>query len=311
MAGNNFYNLFYLIPQNPVGTSVILDLPTRKFECCGPFALKALADTGSTDEYKNDISGLLWWFNDVINAATLTLQKFNDATGVYDDLIALNNNTYGTFYDYGFFINGASEKFIGYQLEWKNVLTIHGAGGYKVKCAVTYSYGGSALVYSNPYCLKQYTADRANITVRVEYRLNHIMGMASDDKKVKDLGALNWYNSLRLPGYFGYPSQTYTTESIIYNNGQQPDVTDESDEEFKLSLKPVPAFVHNIMKIDVMMADSIMITDYSANNADTWVKKEVRKSSEYSPKWNDLQSGLASVEVKFKPRFNNNKKLLS
>lgn len=301
---------FYLVPENPIPATTTLDIPASATrDCCGDFSLKVLADTTSGDQFKNDVSGFLWWFNSIVSDAVLKLYKFDDSVNNFVFLIDLDDNTYGTFYDYGFFINDEDEKFIGYQLEWKTVLTTHGPGGYKVVCEPTLGIGGSGTLESPMYCLKQFTPERADKTVKIEYNLNHITGIASDDKKFKDFGELNWYNSLRLSGYFGFPNSKYTKEFIEYNNGQSVEVEDEQEPEYLLKLFPQPQFVHDIMRIDVMQGDTVLITDYNSKNPINYVQKSVIGNSDYAPDWKKLQSKLATVEVKFKQAYNNLKKL--
>jgi hypothetical protein len=301
---------FILVGQNPNPVIPSLSLQTSGIkDCCNAFSLKVLADIATTDEFKNDVTGSLWWFNSFVTGATLELWKFSESANDYVFLANLNNNTYGTFYAFGFFVNDSNESFIGYQIEWKKVLTLQGAGGYKVKCIPTLAIGGSGSLFSNPYCLKQYTDSLANGTVKIEYNLNHINGLSSDDTKIADYGTLNWYNSLRLGGFFGFPTSTYSTEFIQYNNGERVWVKDEQEPEYVLKLRPQPAFVHDIMRTDVLQGDAILITDYNSRNAQTFIQKAVIKNGDYAPDWKRLQTKLATVEVKFRQTFNNLKKL--
>lgn len=300
----------YLVSENPIPTVSTLDLPQSNIrDCCSAFTLKVLADTSSTDQFKNDITGHLWWFNSFVSGAVLKLYKFDESVSDYVFLVNLNNNTYGIFYDYAFFINDNDESFIGYQLNWKQVLTTHGAGGYKVICEPTLSIGGSGSLESAPYCLKQYTPELAKGTVKIEYNLNHINGLSSDDTKIADYGELNWYNSLRLSGFFGFPTSTYSTDFIQYSNGQRVWVKDEQEPEYVLKLRPQPSFVHDIMRTDVLQGDAIYITDYNPDNADRYIQKAVIKNGDYAPDWKRMQTKLATVEVKFRQTFNNLKKL--
>jgi hypothetical protein len=308
MAGQRFFKLFYLIPENPVPDTPELDLPTDSlFNCCGDFSFKVLANTASNDEHQNDVTGFLWWFNSVVDVADLTLWKYQN--GAYAQVAAFTDDTYGTNYAYGFYENNQSEKFVGYQLAWKEVLNAFGEGSYKVKCAVELGYGGTSTLESQEYCLKTYTAARANGTVKVEYYLNGIIGDISNDKKKVDLGTLNWYNAMRLRGYFGFPSSTYKNEYIRYQPGNEVWVESDQDQEFEMKILYTFPYVHRVFRTNVMQADQIFITDYNKNNETQYVQKEVIPASEYKPTWYKLKSKLASVELKFKPAYNNNKKL--
>lgn len=308
--GEAIFDLFFLIPEDPLKTPASIDLPTSRLrECCSAFSLRALADLTTTDPFKNDVAGFLWWFNDVVSSAVLKLFKYDINVSDYIEIAVLNSTNYGTNYSYGFFVNDNAEKFVGYQLEWKKALTLHGEGSYKVKCEVTSSIGGNITLESPEYCLKHYSPERADGTVKIEYYLNNILGISSDDYKTKDLGSLNWYNSIRVPGYFGFNTSSYESDYIQYNNGQRVWVEDEQEPEFTLKLKPVAQYVHETMRTDILQADRILITDYNSKNPGSFIQKPVIKNSNYEPEWMPLKSKLAPVTVKFKQEFNNHKKL--
>lgn len=310
LDGEAIIQEFILIGNNPIPDVQVVDIPEgRTRDCCGDFSLKVLADIGSTDPLKNDVSGFLWWFNPLVTGAVLKLYKFNDALGDFVFLANLNSTTYGTAYAYGFFVNDSNESFVGYQVEWKKVLTVNGAGGYMVKCEATLATGGTSTLESPMYCLKQYSAMLADGTVRIEYNINHILGISDNDLAIKDFGELNWYNSYRLRGFFGFPTSEYEQDYIQYDNGQRVAVEDEQEPEYILKLFPTPSFVHDIMRTDVLQGDSVLITDYNSKNAATFVRKAVIKNGGYSPDWKRMQSKLATVEVKFRQTFNNLKKL--
>lgn len=309
MAGNVFYNLFYLIKDNPVAVDEAPELPELNNEpCCSDLSLKVLADTASDDTARNDVSGFLWWFNSAVTGASMELMKWDSTTSAYVSIDDLDNDTYGTFYDFAFFTNDAGENFIGYQMEWKEVLDIFGEGAYYVKLSVTMAYGASATIASPTYCLKTYTKYRANGTVKLEYWLNGQMGEIANDKKYKDLGTLNWYNSYRLKGNFGFPNSEYKEEFIKYDTGEQVWTDSEQEQFYTLSLKLIPNFIHKILRTDFMQADVKMITDYNKFNPDVYLQKQVINAGNYTPTWTK-GSLLAPVELKFKNGYNNLKKL--
>lgn len=298
---------FYYIGQPSVPVVVVPDIPVSETQCCSNFVLKVLADN-TNEDLNNDRSGFLWWFNDTINDAVLDLQQF--IAGTWTDVASLTaSSTYGTPYDYEFYVNSAGEAFVGYQLNWSDVLADFGESMFRVKCTATDFSSTNNYLYSPIYCLKTYTPARAEGTIRVEYYLSGQLGINENDEAVRNLGSLNWYNSYRVGGYFGYNSSTYEETRITYNNGERLFVTDDQEPEFTMKLKPQPYFIHEYFRTDVMMSDMIEITDYNSKNPINLVKKKVFKNSGYAPAWKPLQSKLASVEVKFKQVFNNHKKL--
>lgn len=298
---------FYMLGQPSLPNVLTPDLPAYNHFGCGcDFTLKVLADnTGLT--LQNDVSGFLWWFNDTINTAVLTLQKW--VSGAWSDIDTLDDFTYGTPYLYEFFTNDAQESFVGYQLNWSDVLSEDGEGSYRVKCVTTDYLSASNTLYSYEYCLKTYTSQRAEGTVRIEFYNNNTLGDSQNDKAVKDFGNLNWYNSFRLPGWFGYPKSTYEKTNIQYNTGQILDVVSEQTPEYEMQLKMIPFFVHEALRIDMMQGDTVLITDYNNANVINYVAKEVRANSSYEPQYHKAVNKLSSVNVKFVQSFNNLKKL--
>lgn len=309
LDGECFNELFFLIAENPIQQQVNLDLPSaRTLDCCGDFSLGVLASLDTSDEYKNDVQGFDKWLSDIVVSAELKLYKHDGDD--YTFLSTLTGTTYGVDFPFGTYTNGFNQKFIGYQVEWKKVLTLHGEGSYKIKCHFDAGLFGSNNIYEWPeICLKKYTPERADGTVRIEYYLNNIFGDYSNDKKKKDYLEINWYNSFRLKGFFGYPETPYTTEYVQYNDGKKREVEDGQDPEYILKLKPTFQYIHDIMRIEVMHSTEMLITDYNAINPGNWVKKSVKKASEYNPVWEKLLSKLASVEVRFTQRYNNLDKL--
>jgi len=304
--GECIRQVFYMVKDNPSPDVVVLDIPpSRLNECC--FELSVLADTSSSDEFKNDRNGFLFGFNkDLISSTVLKLEQF--INGAWAEVATLNSNTYGTFYALNFFENSLNETFTGYQLNWKDVLTVLGEGDYRVKCIATFSVGGVSNFYSYSYCLKQYTPNRADKTVRLEWYMNGKFGNV-DDKRPNDWGDLNWYNSYRLEGFFGFPSATYEDEYVQYQNGQRLYVVNEQEPEYTLLLKKLPQYIHDNIRMEVLQSDRLLISDYNSNNSAQYVQKEVQRTSAYEPQWHKMQSMFASVEVKFRQSYNNLKKL--
>lgn len=300
---------FYLIKDNPA-VAPTLDIPaTALRECCSAYSFKALADTNSTDEFKNDVSIFDWFFGESIDDAAMVLLRYQN--GTYEEVDTLANDDYGTYHAFGSFINDSGENYVGYTIEWKEVIEAFGIGSYKVQITTTDVFANEVEILSRETCLQQYNADRANGTVKIEYYINGIIGDNSNDEKTKDFGTLNRYNSIRVPGFFGYPGSEYERDYVEYESGQRNYVEDEQEPEYTMKLKPVAAFIHDIMRTDILQADKILITDYNTNNADTYIQKKVVPNSAYQPNWKPLKNKLAGVELKFRQEFNNFKKLRS
>jgi len=296
----------YMIAENPIDEETTV-LDPKKLDCCSDLVWNVLADSTSAELLKNDQNSFLWWFNKyAVSTAVLSLVK-SDGT----EYVLTSNTTYGTPYNYGFYTNGFREKLVGYLIDWRKVLLVLGEDMYKVKCETTTIFGVTNTKYSENYCLKQYTVERANNTVRIEYYLKGIIGQNRFDDKSRDYGTLNWYNQYRFAGYFQYVKSDYKTEYIQYENGQREPVEDEQEPEYLLSIKPIPMFKHDVLRTDILQANDTIITDYNYKNIDNYFQKNVQKSSSYEPKWNALRTKLAGVELKFKQKNNRLKKFIS
>lgn len=296
----------YLIKENPV-TEIPDVVEEKQLDCGSDLVWNVLADDNSSDALKNDKNSFLWYFDkDAVSSAELFLVSSN---GINKPLTGANG--FGTPFDYGFYENNQNEKLVGYLINWKNVLDELGECVYKVKCVYTTNFGEGGTLYSDNYCLKQYTNHRAENTVVVEYYLNGILGLNNDDKKVKDLGTLNWYNQHRFEGIFYYTGSTYKIDEIVYQTGEIRTVEDEQTPEYMLSLKPLASFKIDTLRTDILQADEILITDYNSKNIEKYFKKAVKKVSEFTPKFVPYRTKLASVEIKFKQAFNNLRKFIS
>ncbi len=313
LDGECIKDTFYLIASNPVPVAPVLELPGPTLKtCCGACSYKVLADMIDPFEYNNDRNGFLFWFQDVVSSATLTLTRFDHTTGTYQDVKVLNDTSLGTLYDYGFFTNDKNEHFIGYQLEWRLVLLGYGEGSYKVRCDFT-SIIGNGFTLSDEYCLSKYSPAAADNSVRIEYWLRGILGMNADDPNYRDYGDIlppdGWYNQVRLKGVFSFTESKYEKDYTLYNSGARQWTKDEQEPEWNLLLKPMCWNFHELMRTDVLQADQILITDYNSNNFARWIKKDVQPVSGYKPNFFLKQSLLASVtSLTFRQRYNNLKK---
>lgn len=301
-----------LIPTNPVDETIIV-LEPKQLNCCSDLVWRVLADSATNDPLKNDVNNFIKWFNkDAIDSAIISLVQSN---GTVINLTGLT--TYGAPYDFGFEImpgvtfNGYNEKAVGYFIDWRKVLLTLGEGTYYLQYDITTIFGANKTYYSETYCLKQYTIDRANGTVRIEYYLNGLLGRNDFDTKLNDYLASNWYNQHRFDGVFHYENSSYKTDEISYSNGLSQFVEDEQTPEYSLKLKPIPVFKHDLLRTDILMGDEVFITDYNTRNIDNYEGKQVTKNGSYEPKWHVLLSKLASVDIKFKQAFNNLKKFRS
>lgn len=280
-------------------------LPNPNNGCCDDPILNVLADS-SGKKIQNDVNTPFWAFEKTVTAATIKMYKLVNSAWVLQATIF--DNTYGTYGAFGYYTNSLGQKFISLRISWAAVLAAKGAGMFKFTCEYIDGINGNGSIDSYKYCLKEYSAYEAEGTIRLEYWLSGVTEDIFDDTKIKDLGTLVIYNTIRIIGFFGYPKSAYKSEYIEYQNGQSQFVEDRREPTYEMEIKFAPEFIHAIVRTDFMMADQLAVTDYNSRNNASYVTKYLIKDSEYSPEYYRLQSNNAPVSLKFKPQNNRSRK---
>lgn len=302
----------FLIPTNPVYSETIPVDPI-KIDCCHDLVWNVLASSSSnfnSDPLKNDKNTFYWWFN----ALTVTAAKLWLIQPDGSEIDLEFDSNYGVSKPYGFFINGQNESFVGYDLDWHAIMVAGagggglGAGRYQLRCEYETVFGDINSKYSDVYCLQEWTQDREDGTLRIEYYQTAITGLSRQDDSFKDYGTLQIYNQHRFDGYFMFNKSVYTKEYIQYENGQRDFVNDEQEPEYKMELKPIPTMKHDVLRTDILQANKILVTDYNRRNIDTYYQRNMKCTSGYEPKWYPMKSKLSSLELTFQQGYNNLKK---
>lgn len=312
--GNNYLGSqnVGLIPTNPIQEDTEV-LEPKQIDCCSDLVWRVLANAANNDPLKNDVNNFIWWFDkNAVDTAVLSLVA-SDGT----ETVLTSNITYGTPYNYGFDImplkntNSLNQKAVGYKINWREVLLALGEDTYYIKCSGTTIFGTSIILYSDTYCLKQYSLYRANGTVRIEYNINGILGNNDNDSTVRDYMQSNWYNQHRFDGIFHFSNAQYKVDEIQYENGLIDAVEHGQTPEYLLSLRQLAMFKHNLLRTDILMANKILVTDYNNKNIENYYQKQVTKVSGYDPKLFINQSKLGDIEIKLKQTINNLNKYIS
>lgn len=303
---------FNLISSAPVGADDALNLPeTTVLDCC--FSLSVLAQLSGTVDTENDKVRVLFAREENITDILLKLDKF--VAGSFSEVANLTDDTYGTNFPFAFFqtlnADGSVLKnYRGYEIEWQKVLIAFGEGTYRIRTEETTIFATTVNNFSLEWCLKIYTPERADGTVRISYIQDGIIADINNYKLTKDYFGLNWFNQIRIPAFFGNETSTYEREYVEFTNRQRKSIADTQEPEFSLNTRRLPSFVHDILKTDVLQANQILITDYNKNNVKNangstkYVDFCVQGNSDYDPQWNESRSVLASVEIKFRLEFN-------
>jgi hypothetical protein len=268
--------------------------------CC--FELPALAEQSFTDELKNDSYGFITFWEKPVTSVAITLEK--NTTGVWSTQATLTGNSLGTYYALGFYTSKYNVKPIGYKIEWQYVLAAYGEGNYRLKASGSL-WGIVRDEYSPEFCLKTYTTNRADNTVRIEWWHNGNIGDKDFDENKRDFAQSNWYSQLRLPNSkFGFNSSDTVREYIKYQSGQKIWTKSETVPKYKLKTGFFNAELHNVIQFDVLQGDKIRITDYNKTNQNVHKNRYVIPDDNYKLDWVD-GSNTIDVEIMFQPAIQN------
>ena len=273
-------------------------------KCC--YDLEVFADiVNPTDEFKNDFSAPLEIFP-LQYAVTMKLEKLID--GVWTSQATLTNDTFGTYYALGFETKN-NKNYVGYRIDWVKVLddgaSGFGAGKYRINFETS-----SGSLYSNEYCLEQFTLIRANNTVRFGYNWNSLIG-DENQTKTRDFVGLDWDNQVRLrDAKFGDKSAAFELDDVRYQSGELRTVSKSFKEKYTLLLKKLPTEIFNLFLYDILLADRILISDYNASNYENYVEHSVEIEGGIEPNYSNSRPEI-SLTATFKSKYDNNIKYYS
>jgi hypothetical protein len=298
---------FSFIPNDPTTPDSSLDLPKfSQSSCC--YELPVLAEVVFTKDFNNDKSSVIWFYDNAFSDSLLELEQYTN--GSWSKVADLNDNTYGTYYAFGFFTNNQGENAVGYQIDWKLVLSGLGAGKYRVKTVETNIFGSSNK-YSLEWTLKAYNQYIANETTRISWWMNGITGDSEFQKRLRDFGDLNWFNEIRLPrSLFWNVTSEYEKDYVQYQNRQRVWIKDDRTRSYQFELRQAPHYIHELLSGETFQADTTIITDFNGDNPHrdkdcnpTLIDRCIKLSSDYSPNW-IYRSKYANVELTFTDEYN-------
>lgn len=279
------------VQSNPI--TVTPDIPELDFCYCKNECSynEQVFGSASNDWWKNDRSAFLFSKKLAADSIVIKLYKNNE------ELLTFTDNTYGIFYP-----NFSSQPlYVGLLIYWENILSAHGAATYQIK-AEKDIIGSTSEYTSQLFYLQHYNAILANKTVRIEsYNTGNILSSELDYNGLLTNG---WYQSFRIPGFFGNKQLVYQEDNYLNNDRKIRDIVPSIIPEYTLKTGLITADVYNQILLDNILANDILITDYNLINAEAYRRKEV------SPKSiEDLKYYSGSVKsnfiVKFVDRRNN------
>lgn len=284
--------------ERSISYAVMIELPKppppdRGFDSCC-YANIVLADTTDNDPYKNDFTGV--YFKREIPNTTVSFKLVDTATSTEYDL---NDSTYGTFQDFG----GVQEDLAFYVLKWRNVLSLLGAGNYQLKKEITIA-GVSIDYYSNTFKLLEFSAARADKTVRIDCLQDGLLV-----KSGLDFTGTGFVTSIRLRGFFGRPEYTFEQDNLVTNDYDSLQVSLAIDKEYQFQGLNIPDCIVRELMDFVILGNSLYISDYNSNNTSyLYNLLPVELSSNNGTDYFTLKREV-NINLVFTDRFKDNRKI--
>jgi len=153
----------------------------------------------------------------------------------------------------------------------------------------------SCFFVSEPFFVRAFNCEQADGTVKFEASLTGKIGDIKQDYLVYDLSGITLYDSIRVPGIFGYETiPKYLEVNLEYGQpslGKIERVRDEAIQQFEFHGFPMPKYLHDRLGVYGLMADTLKVSDYNKVNSD-WDIKQVGivKSGAYEPQYYDDKS---------------------
>jgi hypothetical protein len=270
-----------------------------------------LAENSFTSVLNNDFNSFLYELPLNTDSLLLTLQKWNGMAWI--DQTTLIDNTYGEHFATGFY--SQRDTFTGFRIDWDTILAAFGTGVYKIKNTGNF-FGNAYLSYSEMFCLKVYSVNTANDTVRFEWALNNIFQL-SNSKKL-DVSEMDFKQSMRVTGIFNEIDSDEDKVEIEYQNRQVDVVRDELIRKFTFTSGRLPQWLHVRLRDIAFLSNTepilnngitnykldsnLRVTDYNKNQEVDFERFNIVRDGGY-PIASEVNSLLKRTAVNFKAKL--------
>ena len=266
--------------------------PDRGFkECC--YSAKVFGDLNNTDPYRNDFIGA--YYKRPTTNSTVIFKLVNTTT--LNEYL-LDSNTYGTYQDFG----GVQSELSFFIVEWRKVLSLLGAGNYRIKQEVSI-VGVARDYYSNTFTLQQFTIDAADDTVRIDCMQDGYL--VDGNVNFKGTG---FKTSLRLCGFFGRTEPSFEERNLVTSDYESKQVTITVNREYKYQALKVPSCVADELFYFILKGNELYASDYNKNNHSyNFELLPVQLQDNEGNEYQTLSRGV-KINLLFTDRFKNNRK---
>ena len=235
------------MPSQPQSPTLALTIPELCCDCLGVFG-------GGSEDYQNDKS--TFFYRRSTSGDTITLKLKQDGT----EVATITDNTYGTLYDFGTY-SGDQADYKIFIIDWDLVYNAFGDGVYLIDADYVISAGSSFTASSQEFKLLEYNDYRADGTVRFEWTQNGRIRNSEFDYTGLDITQY-----IRLDGKFGGWEPALEKDEIIYSNYERKQVQDEVVNSYTFESRLVDSYISKLLVNDMMLADSINVTDFNLYN---------------------------------------------
>ena len=207
-----------------------------------------LADESSSDYDKNDFTGVYLKKGASADVIAFTMERC-------DETIVSNQGIDGVFPN--------DDLATGYIFSWKEVLSTHGVGKYKIKVDFTISgiVGGFTM---GSYELKKFSRENVKDTVRIYSEFNSYY-----QKDNIDFTDSNFKDTVRFNGFFGNREPETQINNLISKGRKVLKVTRENLNKYTLLTDPINVcMTKQILDKHFVNEDVIRISDYNRFNHD-------------------------------------------
>lgn len=220
--------------------------------------------SNEAQDYKKDFSDFL--FKRFVATDTVELELHN-LSGLQ---ATLDDDTYGTLFDGFPEGNDEQQLYYGYLVNWTEVFNALGGGTYFVKAKLNI-LGEEYEIDSRYFNLMGYSDVAADNTVKIESTQNgNILGNEFD------FTGLEWKQYLRILGRFGNPTPQYETDRYVDENQQFRQIKDRMSRQWTLATGLIGYEAAEKLLYNKLLANEILITDYSIYAEAIWRKVNVR-----------------------------------
>jgi hypothetical protein len=286
------------------GTTVVSanvpDLPEGLKECCYELFLFTYP-TDVLDELKNDRTSYFKYWPTSFETGTLTIQKC--VGGVFTDQEIITDDTYGTFKDFAEETKNGQVYISIKNIDWTAIRVAYGVGEYRIEAAAMDIFGNIDVDYSFSYKVKDYTPDLANNSVFIEITNSGLLGNINNPRE-RFAFPDDWQDAIRIKGKFGDDFSEYEDEYTRLNDGFEDYTRHVQVPKYILFMDRAPQNVRNFMRNEIMMANTIEMTDYNADNANCHIKTPVRRSGGFTPEYINRVT-KAKTEIEFRSSYDN------